>query len=95
MQPSHEGVEWRQGALPDAAGEGAGFDAIISCGPLDLFSRWYADTPTGAARVVAFGSTSVHVKGDSPDAAERGRILTSLLAMGGEVGKGERPQRIN
>ena len=72
VQPSHEGVEWRQGALPDAAGEGAGFDAIISCGPLDLFSRWYADTPTGAARVVAFGSTSVHVKGDSPDAAERG-----------------------
>lgn len=70
-QPSCDGVEWRQGALPDAAGEGDGFDAIFSCGPLDLFSRWYADTPTGAAPVVAFGSTSVHVKGDSPDAAER------------------------
>jgi Lon protease-like protein len=32
---------------------------------------------------------------EAPDAAERGRILTSLLAMGGETGKGERPQRMN
>ena len=71
VQPRRAGVEWREGALPDAAGEGDGFDAILSCGPLDLFSQWYAGTPTGAAPVVAFGSTSVHVKGDSPDAAER------------------------
>jgi nucleoside-diphosphate-sugar epimerase len=69
-QPS-SGIAWRQGALPDAAGAGAGFDAIVSCGPLDLFSRWYEETQTGAARVVAFGSTSVHVKGDSPDPDER------------------------
>ena len=70
-QPSRGGVEWRCGALPDAAGEGEGFAAIFSCGPLDLFARWYADTSTGATPVVAFGSTSVHVKGDSPDPAER------------------------
>jgi len=66
------GIAWRLGALPDAAGGGEGFGAILSCGPLDLFSRWYADAQTGAARVVAFGSTSVHIKGDSPDPEERG-----------------------
>lgn len=70
-QPARDGVDWRRGGFPDTVGEGDGFDAILSCGPLDLFSRWYADTPTGLARVVAFGSTSVHVKADSPDAAER------------------------
>jgi len=70
-QPPQAGVEWRAGALPDAAGTGEGFDAIVSCGPLDLFSHWFAQTPTAAARVVAFGSTSVHVKGDSSDPAER------------------------
>jgi len=32
---------------------------------------------------------------EAPDAAERGRILTSLLAMGRDLGKGERPQRMN
>lgn len=70
-RPSQHGVEWRHGTLPNEAGSGAGFDAILSCGPLDLFSHWYARASTGQARVVAFGSTSVHVKGDSPDAAER------------------------
>ena len=69
--PPLPGVEWRQGALPDTAGAGTGFDAILSCGPLDLFSQWYAATPTGATPVVAFGSTSVHVKDRSPDPAER------------------------
>ena len=32
---------------------------------------------------------------EAPDAAQRGRILTSLLAMGRDLGKGERPQRMN
>lgn len=65
------GIEWRRGALPDAAGAGEGFDAVFSCGPLDLFSLWYEGHATGTARVVAFGSTSVHVKQASPDPAER------------------------
>ncbi len=67
---SAAGVEWRRGELPDGGG-GEGFDAIASCGPLDLFSQWYARADTGGARVVAFGSTSVHVKQDSSDPAER------------------------
>lgn len=32
---------------------------------------------------------------EAPDAAERGRVLTSLLAMGRNVGKGDQPQRMN
>jgi hypothetical protein len=32
---------------------------------------------------------------EAPDAAERGRVLTSLLAMGRDVGKAERPTRMN
>ncbi len=69
-QPQHPGLAWRQAALPDA-GPGADFDAVLSCGPLDLFARWFAVTHTGGARVVAFGSTSVHVKAASPDPHER------------------------
>jgi nucleoside-diphosphate-sugar epimerase len=65
------GVEWRRGELPDADTSAEGFDAIASCGPLDLFSQWYARAGSGDARVVAFGSTSVHVKHDSSDPAER------------------------
>jgi Lon protease-like protein len=32
---------------------------------------------------------------EAADAAERGRVLTSLLAMGRSVGKGEQPHRMN
>lgn len=65
------GLIWRQGdlAMPPAAGET--YEAIFSCGPLDHFARWYAQNPVAAARIVAFGSTSVQVKEHSSDAAER------------------------
>lgn len=47
------------------------YDAVLSVGPLDQFSRWFATAGPMAARVVALGSTSVHSKGASPDARER------------------------
>lgn len=65
------GLHWLQGdfsgvrGLPDTA------EAILSCGPLDLFARWYAATPLRCPRVVAFGSTSIDVKRGSADADER------------------------
>lgn len=65
------GLIWRLGDLSGAWQEPASFDAVFSCGPLDHFARWYAASDVGAARVVAFGSTSVEVKGDSSEAAER------------------------
>ncbi|MCA1714297.1 MAG: nucleoside-diphosphate sugar epimerase, partial [Gammaproteobacteria bacterium] len=46
-------------------------DAIFSCGPLDRFARWYAASRIDAARVVAFGSTSIQVKRGSSDPYER------------------------
>lgn len=66
-----DGVRWLRGdfaampALPDEV------DAIFSCGPLDLFAQWFGDASIATPRVVAFGSTSVHVKQDSGDARER------------------------
>lgn len=65
------GLHWLRGELgtvPDLPGR---VDVIFSCGPLDRFAQWYADAPIEAARVVAFGSTSVEVKRGSADAAER------------------------
>lgn len=69
------GVEWRAGTLPDIALGNDRFDAVISCGPLDLFAQWftqwYAQSKIQTTRLVAFGSTSVHVKQSSPDQSER------------------------
>lgn len=77
-QPAAPGVRWLQGdlsrppALPDAV------DAVFSCGPLDAFSQWYAQAQLQCPRVIAFGSTSVMVKQDSQDPAER--ALAARLA---------------
>ncbi len=65
------GLRWLRGdfaqmpSLPDAV------DAIFSCGPLDRFARWHAQAGIRCSRVVAFGSTSVHVKQASGDPGER------------------------
>ncbi|HEY4554825.1 MAG TPA: NAD-dependent epimerase/dehydratase family protein, partial [Lysobacter sp.] len=70
-QPPLPGVDWLRGDLAAMPALPAGFDAIVSCGPLDGFARWYAASGIEAPRVVAFGSTSVATKHDSIDAAER------------------------
>ena len=41
------------------------------------------------------GQSSLEALLEASDAAERGRVLTSLLAMGRSVGKGEQPHRMN
>jgi nucleoside-diphosphate-sugar epimerase len=65
------GVRWLRGDLQHVDGLPDRIDAIFSAGPLDHFARWYADARIEAPRVVAFGSTSLAVKQDSPDPAER------------------------
>lgn len=68
------GVHWLTGNLDPAAAPRdlpARFDAIFSCGPLDLFSHWYADSRVSCGRVLAFGSTSRDVKHDADDPGER------------------------
>lgn len=65
-----EGIAWRHGDL-DSFDDPRPFDAVLSLGPLDAFARAVAAGRVRAGRIVAFGSTSLHVKGRSPDAAER------------------------
>lgn len=65
------GVRWLQGEFARMPALPAAVDAVFSCGPLDLFARWHADAQVPMPCVVAFGSTSVHVKQASADAGER------------------------
>ena len=65
------GRHWLTGDLGHVEGLPASADAIFSCGPLDLFSHWYARAPVQAPRVVAFGSTSAETKSESGDDGER------------------------
>jgi len=65
------GVAWRLGDLSSTNLVDQPVDAVFSCGPLDHFARWYAASAIAAPRVVAFGSTSVSVKQDSSEPAER------------------------
>lgn len=65
------GLRWLQGGFAEDPAMPASCDAIVSCGPLDLFSTWYAAARTEHARAVAFGSTSVDTKRDAEDPGER------------------------
>lgn len=65
------GVRWVQADLYGFWSDGQAFDAVLSCGPLDNFARWYAGSNVRSPRVVAFSSTSAEVKQDSAEPAER------------------------
>ena len=65
------GLHWVRGDFAQAENLPGPVDAVFSAGPLDLFSRWYAQSPVQAARVIAFGSTSADTKQASADAGER------------------------
>jgi len=64
-------LHWLRGDLSSIPALPARVEAIFSCGPLDAFARWYAGSGIQAARVIAFGSTSVATKRDSRDRHER------------------------
>ncbi len=64
-------LQWLRGDLDDVQGYPSQVHAIFSCGPLDLFSQWYARSALRCPRVIAFGSTSIDVKRGSADAEER------------------------
>jgi len=70
-QPGLPGVQWQCGELAAPGRLPAAVDAIFSCGPLDGFAQWFARQAPACGRVIAFGSTSLEVKRDSMDAAER------------------------
>lgn len=77
------GLHWLRGDLAGVAGVPGAVDAIFSCGPLDHFADWYARGSVRAARVVAFGSTSVEVKSGSADTHER--AVASRLREGERI----------
>ncbi|TWI03019.1 uncharacterized protein YbjT (DUF2867 family) [Luteimonas cucumeris] len=65
------GLQWLRGDLNHVPGLPRQVDALLCCGPLDLFAKWYARAPLDAGHVIAFGSTSIDVKRGSSDAGER------------------------
>lgn len=65
------GRHWLQGDFAHMPALPPRVDVIFSCGPLDHFARWYADSGVAAPRLVAFGSTSATSKHASDDEAER------------------------
>ena len=72
---SSAGVTWVAGDLGNLPEMSEAFDLLISCGPLDHFAAWYARSGCMTGRVIAFGSTSVLVKGNSIDPAEQDLAL--------------------
>ena len=76
-------VRWLRGDLSRVEKLPGKVDAIFSCGPLDHFARWYANSVVIAPAVVAFGSTSASVKADSADPRERS--LADRLVEGERV----------
>lgn len=65
------GVQWLRGDFASVQGLPRQVDAIVSCGPLDHFAHWYAQSSIDCPRVLAFGSTSVEIKRGSSDPSER------------------------
>ena len=66
------GVDWLQGALPNAVPELPPLSAIISFGPLWALAEWLALAPLcDAPRVIATSSMSAETKRDSNVPAER------------------------
>jgi nucleoside-diphosphate-sugar epimerase len=74
------GRHWLQGEFARMPALPAAVDAIFSCGPLDAFARWYAESHVAAPRIVAFGSTSAMTKHDSEDEHERDLVRRLLGA---------------
>ena len=68
---SEKNIIWLQGELQDFAVSGNHYDAIISLGPLDLFSAWLNASNTGIDKIIALSSTSIVTKKNSPDPDER------------------------
>jgi nucleoside-diphosphate-sugar epimerase len=65
-------LRWIVGDLHSTVPELPALDALYSLGPLDAFSRWFAQTRiAGTPHIVAFGSMSIETKRESEDAHER------------------------
>lgn len=87
-----EGVNWRQGHLPDGLGAIRSLDGIISLGPLDGLMLWLSQQEQAPApRLVATSSMSIVTKQHSAEESER-LIVQRLQA--GEAGVREQCERL-
>jgi nucleoside-diphosphate-sugar epimerase len=72
VPPADEaGRRWYRFDLFTDPGPALQVDTVFSLGPLDGLVAWLERSPVRAARIIAFGSTSVHSKQDSDDPRER------------------------
>ncbi len=76
-------IGWRCNSLEALTAIDSNCSAAFSLGPLDAFAAACARGAIDAPYWLAFGSTSVHVKGDSPDPNER--ALADRLARAEET----------
>lgn len=73
--PSWPRIAWRRGSLDEAGpGPAPAASVLLSAGPLAPLAGWLERERPRLARLVALSSTSLHVKRDSNDPAERATI---------------------
>lgn len=74
-------VAWRHGSLEDGGpGSLPPAATVLSAGPLTALAGWLEREQPDLARLVALSSTSIHIKGASPDPAERATIAALAAA---------------
>ncbi len=70
-------ITWRRGSLDEAGPAPVpGGSVLLSAGPLTALAGWLERERPPLERLVALSSTSLHVKRDSADPAERATIAT-------------------
>lgn len=70
-------VAWRRGSLDhELPGASPVRSCVLSAGPLAALATWLEREQPGITRLVALSSTSLHIKRDSSDPAERATVQT-------------------
>ncbi|MGH8049249.1 MAG: SDR family oxidoreductase [Arenimonas sp.] len=87
-----QNIVWQEAGFSDFEANDKYFDAIISLGPLDAFSRWFASSNVKTKQIIALSSTSIVTKRNSPDVNER--KLAQIL-MQGEQRLADHAQRVS
>lgn len=65
-------IVWRQAGFENFETDtNQQYDAILSLGPLDAFSRWLGSSNIQTKKIIALSSTSIITKKNSPDPGER------------------------
>jgi nucleoside-diphosphate-sugar epimerase len=93
-QPPEPGLQWHRLDLFAGEDRAPATDIVFSLGPLDGAASWFARSTRAPRAMVAFGSTSVHTKHDSPDPADRAlaqRLRDAERSLAGDcAGRGTR-----